>query len=1227
MSNRINDIITALNGMGGAFCNHAGNVFIQSGVLIVLLLIVDVLIRKRVRATLRYWIWMLVFVKLVLPPSLSLPTGIGYWRNEILPAAPLVLQHTSRAIADAPAGPPPLGDSPLRAEAPQVQLSQTSHEPTGSTTTALSPLNSLTWQAVVFVVWLAGVAVFSALLIQRMLYVRRLIADSEPAESSFSEMLNLCRKHVGVRRPIEVRVSNSVSSPAVCGLFTPVILIRKALIEKLPQDKLKAVLTHELCHIRRGDLWINSAQTILQIVYFYNPLVWLANIVVRRIREQAVDEMVLVTLGSGAKDYSNTLIDIAETAFLKTSLSLRLIGVVESKKALEERIRHMANRPIPKNVKLGILGLMTVLILGATLLPMARAQKQSIENSAVDIAVDNENFKVTKLADRLFEAMIVLRNKGSVPIPQFRVNFHAGDPDKGGRLLSAQAAGPIMPGKTWAEYNPGLRLEPGENTISVIVDPDNKVDESDETNNKVSQNVTMLVSESEGVEKVGAIQKVSLAGDDILQIETQEARGFNFPFYLFVPRRIDKDKPVYMLVEPNNSGTTSDDPEFHRVRAFRLAEGSYAAQMARQLGVPLLVPTFPRPRTNWWAYTHALDIDTLEITEGKLKRIDLQLTAMIKYAQELLRTNGFKINEKVFMHGFSASAKFCNRYSFLHPEMVKAVAAGGVNGLPTLPVKQWNGYELPFPIGIAGIEKYIGRPFNEEAFSKVAHYIYMGSLDRNDTLPSRDAWREDEADIIKKALAEKMMPDRWELSRKIYSRQKVHAQLVTYNGVTHAIKKEMQDDVIHFFEANSGENYVRITPHEYPAVEIKETHPKAQIYESGSKPNIFIMSPANINMFPEILVRVKDVVLNSTGRNHNKKFYDEIFVDEIHHKKPGDIVVLLFSLDSPDRIPPEYEDLLPKPWPEIEAALKQGQTVELKGKARNMNVILLAAPTSDRLRSLVQESKLLNLSAKPPKPSVGMSGFTVTLRNGVTAELLGVCEHPSEGRQWWHPDGTLMEEAPYKTMGSRLKHHEGYNDYEFVMRLTGPSDTSYKWDVPGGTQATSTGSPIGKDGNRVSDLRVYTVNQSQDKTTALVRFGVTAAEWDTLATHTSQDKEKTHSRADGAIAFGVPYEKDGDTFLPVVHNFNRGYHSVAIRVIAITDSGVITASSIRGSNGNILSSLTYGFDLPLDEIREFRFQTRPYTWIEFRNVSLRPGVRTNVQHMVFEGNTTFDEAP
>ncbi|HIJ54228.1 MAG TPA: transglutaminase domain-containing protein [Planctomycetes bacterium] len=129
----------------------------------------------------------------------------------------------------------------------------------------------------------------------------------------------------------------------------------------------------------------------------------------------------------------------------------------------------------------------------------------------------------------------------------------------------------------------------------------------------------------------------------------------------------------------------------------------------------------------------------------------------------------------------------------------------------------------------------------------------------------------------------------------------------------------------------------------------------------GSLPNIYVMSSSHpgFDIFAEIFEIVKDATSNKTGRYHEKKSYDEVFVDGIWGKKPGDIIVLLFSLDREGRVPSEYEDLLAQPWSATEATLKKGKTVELQGKARDLYVILLAAPTGQQLRQLVRESKLL----------------------------------------------------------------------------------------------------------------------------------------------------------------------------------------------------------------------------------------------------------------------------
>ena len=322
---------------------------------------------------------------------------------------------------------------------------------------------------------------------------------------------------------------------------------------------------------------------------------------------------------------------------------------------------------------------------------------------------------------------------------------------------------------------------------------------------------------------ITGIEALNLSKALLARVSANPIEGFAFPYYLFIPQQMDSSKPVHLLVEPCNTGTTSDNLEPHERAAKSLAEASYANRIAKKLKVPLLVPVFPRPgRESGRIYTHALDRDTLLIREGDLSRIDMQLIKMIAHAQRLLRRNNVKVNAQVFMHGFSASGTFTNRFAILHPTVVRAVAAGGINGIPTFPTRHWNDTPLRYPVGIADVKEIAGIDFDEAAYKQVSQYIYMGALDRNDTIPYRDAYDEADAELVKRLIGTKMMPDRWGMSQSIYEALEIPAQFVTYKSIRHEIRAAMIDDIVAFFVANAGTEIVEIAPHEYPSEEGSE---------------------------------------------------------------------------------------------------------------------------------------------------------------------------------------------------------------------------------------------------------------------------------------------------------------------------------------------------------------------------------------------------------------------
>lgn len=312
--------------------------------------------------------------------------------------------------------------------------------------------------------------------------------------------------------------------------------------------------------------------------------------------------------------------------------------------------------------------------------------------------------------------------------------------------------------------------------------------------------------------KATNLAKLDFTQDNLIKIPANPDKGFNYPYWLFVPRGANVSDYKRLVVEPNNTGRVSDFLQIHdreaRICAIGASQGAHASEW---LKIPLLVPVFPRPETDWWDnYYHTLSRDVMLQKSGDGKRVDLQLIAMIKDAQELLAKNGLKLEEKVFMTGFSASGQFVNRFTVLHPEMVKAVFHGGFTMYPT---DTLNGNKLTFPLGIADIEEIAGKSFNVEEYKKVAQFVYTGDLDRNDRIePSADDYSEYDAQVMYDLYQSHDPMIIWK-KKEQYMNQLGFGESIQfhiYKGIGHSIPRAVYHDVINFFISNNGDNIVKI---------------------------------------------------------------------------------------------------------------------------------------------------------------------------------------------------------------------------------------------------------------------------------------------------------------------------------------------------------------------------------------------------------------------------------
>ncbi len=335
-----------------------------------------------------------------------------------------------------------------------------------------------------------------------------------------------------------------------------------------------------------------------------------------------------------------------------------------------------------------------------------------------------------------------------------------------------------------------------------------------------------------GVED-GAVMKSfgTEAPGRILKIKSSPSEGFFWNYYLFVPHQgpsgaarqsAGPQSPLShrLLVAPNNSGTSSDDMTLHDDRAQNYIR-NLGSRFGRELGTPILVPVFSRPRSldgapreGWAYYTHALDRQSLQLETAPYKRIDLQLLSMIDHARAVLNDQGVKVEPEVFMFGFSASGNYTNRFVFLHPGRVRAAAAGGLNGMPLLPEKQLADRNLYYPVGVYDLAELTGRPFDLEPVRTTPQYLFMGELDANDTLPYGDAFDEREREIIidvfdtvpfkeqKESNAEILLK-RFDFSEKIYAENDLPARFVVYEGIGHGFNDRVWKDVFDFFRKHA----------------------------------------------------------------------------------------------------------------------------------------------------------------------------------------------------------------------------------------------------------------------------------------------------------------------------------------------------------------------------------------------------------------------------------------
>lgn len=328
------------------------------------------------RPALAHVIWVLVIVKLLTPPVWRVTVHVAKAPTPV--AAPV-------AVTRAPAVVAPLAAVPMQTAATAAP-------------TATTPMRApivIPWMQMMLGLWIGGAIAYLLLAWMRFRSFSRAIrTERQPTELVDEVSLLAARMKI---RPPRVIVTPAVVSPMVLILNRAAALVLPApLLRTLDSQQRRAVIAHELAHLRRGDHFVRWFEMIATAGLWWHPLLWVARWGLRDAEEQCCDAWVVSILPDERRRFADALVDSMEF-ISRSTLPAAASGLVWMRgghvRSLKRRLAMIVNRTPPKSLSLAGRMIAAALLVAVPLTPV-RGDEQAAPPATRAVAVDDNTRRI-----------------------------------------------------------------------------------------------------------------------------------------------------------------------------------------------------------------------------------------------------------------------------------------------------------------------------------------------------------------------------------------------------------------------------------------------------------------------------------------------------------------------------------------------------------------------------------------------------------------------------------------------------------------------------------------------------------------------------------------------------------------------------------------------------------------------------------------------------------------
>ncbi|OGV55712.1 MAG: hypothetical protein A2017_03260 [Lentisphaerae bacterium GWF2_44_16] len=291
---------------------------VKGTVLAIIFLVAQVLFSKHMKPRWKYFIWLLVAARLIMPPVF--PTDFSFYNlekfygNNVNKAVPATISQTIPGASQA------------------MLMVYGAFQ---SKTNKGFPIKHL-----LFATWFAGAfSLLSIVLAKNWLIlfkIRRIQPNTQP---KYLALLDDCKREFKIHSSVPLIETNIINTPALFGVIRPRLLLPEGLVDKISMNELRQIFIHELIHLKRMDILINWLVTFIQVIQWFNPFAWLAFSKLREAREEACDEAALTFLGKEKSlQYGQTIIKLLQFCNPEKSIT-GMVGVLEDNKQIARRLK------------------------------------------------------------------------------------------------------------------------------------------------------------------------------------------------------------------------------------------------------------------------------------------------------------------------------------------------------------------------------------------------------------------------------------------------------------------------------------------------------------------------------------------------------------------------------------------------------------------------------------------------------------------------------------------------------------------------------------------------------------------------------------------------------------------------------------------------------------------------------------------------------------------------